>query len=260
MYILDIVKDNIVFFTSSFQRLNIDNVGRVFLPLRAEASSIQDVSLSNRKESTFTSTQVKLNKPSSRTGEMQETRVYCIVNKYNELVKASSRLVYSPSIKSQPIYCLFVSKQDAIDFLYKIASNEPKAFKKSGLGINSFSLKDFSNLVEKSKNSSQVFLLNDLQELDSFMSKSKPSSKKFTFTYDKGVNFAQPFNGILAYRVNPSYKDNPFLDKYYLKIDDAVEQWSIFCQNNTDNIPKKYQRPLIQLCTLTQAELHKFIR
>lgn len=156
---------------------------------------------------------------------VKETRVYCIVNKYNELIKASSRFVYSSSIKSKPIYCLFLSKHDALDFLYKVAKSHPSSFKKSGLGVNSFSLKQYFDIVKKNRSNSDITLLNDLQEVEFFFRNAKKASGKFKYIVHKKVDIGKPISDVLAYRINPYDKENPFSNLVFLKLEEAIDFW-----------------------------------
>lgn len=254
MYFFNAVKDNIVFFTSSLPKLTFDKLNATFGVLKAEASQTESI-LSKNSVSSLKTAELNIK---NNFFEVQETRVFCIVNKYNELVKASSRLFYSSSIKSKPIYCLFLSKQDAIDFLYKIANTESSAFKRAGLGLNSFSLKEFFKIVDQNKNNGQIFLISDLQEVEAFMKKSKFSSKDFNFTFDKNIDSSRPFNGLLAYRLNPQYKDSPFLNKCFLKVDDAIEEWYSFSKSNPD-LAKKFRKPVIQLSIISQEQLRNIV-
>lgn len=255
MYFFDAVKDNIIFFTSSLPKLTFDTLNANFGVLKADASQTEAI-LSKNSESSFNTSQINIK--DKLFEEVQETRVFCIVNKYNELVKASSRLFYSSSIKSKPIYCLFLSKQDAIDFLYKIANTESSAFKRAGLGLNSFSLKEFFKIADQNKNNGQIFLISDLQEIETFMKKSKFSFKDFNFIYDKNINSSKSFNGLLAYRINPQSKDSPFSNKCFLKVTDAVEEWYSFSKTNPD-IAKNLRKPTIQLSIISQDQLRNIL-
>lgn len=253
MEIFNTLKNTFATIHFAFKKTSLDHLASEFVLIPPAQAKESQRLLEDKPLASFDSKEViKLKKTASAAPIVNETRVYCVVNKYNELVKASSRLIYSPSIKAKPIYCLFLSKHDALDFLYKVAYSHPSSFKKSGLGINSFSLKQYFDIAKKNKLNADIVLLNDLQEIESLLHKSKRIQGNFKFVINKKVDFSQPTADILAYRLNPYDKGNSFSSLVFLKIDDALDFW-----RNTEKITKK--RPIIELFPIAPFELENAI-
>jgi len=254
MEIFNTLQTTLQTLTCSIQTLKFNKLApTIFSISPAQAAEYPTTIKANQELPSFSnSNRIKLDSPINSIEPLMvhETRVYCVVNKYNELVKASSRLIYSSNTKAKPIYCLFISKHDALDFLYKIANNSPSSFKKSGLGINSFSLKQYFDLVKKNKSNADMILLNDLQELEAFINKSKSVSGKYKYVINKNVNFKQPISDMLAYRINPYDKSNNFSHLSFIHLDDAINFWKT-------NLNTNQRRLTIELFTISPKMIEK---
>ena len=178
----------------------------------------------------------------------KKTKVYFVVNKYNELVQASSRLYSFNSQKLKPIYFCFLSKSDAVDFLYKIAMSDPIAFKKTGLGINSFSLEKFKQVSNKSKNMSDMVLINNLSEVEALYSNSLKNYKNISISNKNDIVGKKTINNILCYRIcEPSLSEQLFLT-----LEDVQDKWNEFSNDH-----KKQKNCQIRIEFLSLEEIKK---
>lgn len=136
MQIIDFIKEKFGFSTETFSKTNVDRLSENFSFLK-EKFSVTNQPSRVKKEFKINNKAKKIDTIST----IKETKVFFIVNKFNYIVKVASRFVNIDYSTPKPIYFLFLSKHDAIDFLYKVAMENPLYFKKSGLGISTFSWK-----------------------------------------------------------------------------------------------------------------------
>lgn len=185
----------------------------------------------------------------------KKSSVYCIVNKYNEVLRMDSRIIFYKSSKPKPLYFLFMSKHDAIDFLYKVANNNPKAFRRFGLGINSFDIDKSIELIKTKSDRFQFLFINSLQDIEDFLNiKKLPKSSNFkSITDNKTIRIKNPvLDKLLIYRIN-SYRKDPNLSKMiFLNTNDALKYWKNYLDEN--NINKK-RRLVLKLSALSFENL-----
>jgi hypothetical protein len=97
------------------------------------------------------------------------TPVYVVVNKFCEVVNTRPSQAYGvPNQSKTPHYYFFLSQQDAIDFIYKIAQNRPRYFKRMGLGINSIPLDQY---LKKYRPNNLTSLITSTEEFENFIKK-----------------------------------------------------------------------------------------
>lgn len=164
--------------------------------------------------------------------QFADTLVYCVVNKFNEIVNSTS---YTPDAfpKNRPLYCFHLSQQDAIDFIYKVSKDRPRYFKSMGLGINSITLKNYlKNYLPNSLNKNTLItLVSCVEEYETFI---KAKNLSFENVYkspdaNRDFNFDRNKSLFLAYRVKniPGYfgkvEPEPEVNKLYLKLEDVMK-------------------------------------
>lgn len=157
------------------------------------------------------------------------TPVYVVVNKFCEVVNTSSSQGHGIVNQSKiPHYYFFLSKQDAIDFIYKIAQNRPRYFKRMGLGINSVSLDQY---FKKYSPNNITSLISSTEEFETFIKKRNLASDNIYKSPNADPNFDFDRNKSLltAYRIKEVPKRfkkaqlESDLTKIYLKLDDAMK-------------------------------------
>jgi hypothetical protein len=157
------------------------------------------------------------------------TPVYVVVNKFCEVLNTSSHQNYG--ILNQPKtphYYFFLSQQDAIDFIYKIAQTRPKYFKRMGLGINSIPLDQY---LTKYRPNNRTSLITSTEEFENFIKKRNLA----TYNIYKSPNANPDFNFdrnkslLIAYRIKdvPKRFKKTQLEteptKIYLKLGDVMK-------------------------------------
>lgn len=157
------------------------------------------------------------------------TPVYVVVNKFCEVVNTRSFQGYGILNHSKtPHYYFFLSQQDAIDFIYKIAQNRPRYFKRMGLGINSVPLDQY---LKKYRPNNTTSLITSTQEFETFIKKRNLASDNIYKSPDADPDFDFDRNKslLMAYRIKdvpkrfkkPQPESDP--SKIYLKLDDAMK-------------------------------------
>jgi hypothetical protein len=157
------------------------------------------------------------------------TPVYVVVNKFCEVINTSSSQAYG-SLKQlkTPHYYFFLSQQDAIDFIYKIAQNRPRYFKRMGLGINSIPLDQY---LKKYRPNNFTSLITSTEEFEAFIKKRNLASDNIykSPNANPDFNFDRNKSLLMAYRIKdvPKRFKKPHPDsgpiKIYLKLDDAMK-------------------------------------
>lgn len=157
------------------------------------------------------------------------TPVYVVVNKFCEVVNTSPQQNYG--ILNQPKtphYYFFLSQQDAIDFIYKIAQARPKYFKRMGLGINSIPLDQY---LKKYRPNNLTSLISSTEEFETFIKKMNLASDNIYKSPNANPAFDFDRNKalLMAYRIKDVTKlfkkpqPEPELTKIYLKLGDAIK-------------------------------------
>jgi hypothetical protein len=180
------------------------------------------------------------------------TPVYVVVNKFCEVLNTSSHQNYG--ILNQPKtphYYFFLSQQDAIDFIYKIAQTRPKYFKRMGLGINSIPLDQY---LKKYRPNNFTSLITSTEEFETFIKKRnlasdniyKSSSSNPDFDFDRNKSL------LMAYRIKDVpkrfKKSQPEFEptKIYLKLADAMK----------DERVQKGLPVIIEVGRISETDLH----
>lgn len=157
------------------------------------------------------------------------TPVYVVVNKFCEVVNTSSFQSYGTVNQSKtPHYYFFLSQEDAIDFIYKIAQNRPRYFKRMGLGINSIPLDQY---LKKYRPNNTTSLITSTEEFETFIKKRNLASDNIYKSpkADPDFDFDRNKSLLMAYRIKDLPKRfkkvQPELDptKIYLKLTDAMK-------------------------------------
>jgi hypothetical protein len=157
------------------------------------------------------------------------TPVYVVVNKFCEVVNTRPFQAYGISNQSKtPHYYFFLSQQDAIDFIYKIAQNRPRYFKRMGLGINSIPLDQY---LKKYRPNNLTSLITSTEEFENFIKKRNLASDNIYKSPNANPNFDFDRNKSLfmAYRIKDVPKRFKNLQpesepiKIYLKLSDAMK-------------------------------------
>lgn len=157
------------------------------------------------------------------------TPVYVVVNKFCEVINTTSSQAYGSLKQSKnPHYYFFLSQQDAIDFIYKIAQNRPRYFKRMGLGINSIPLDQY---LKKYRPNNFTSLITSTEEFETFIKKRNLASDNIykSPNANPDFNFDRNKSLLMAYRIKDvpkrfkkSYPE-PGPTKIYLKLDDAMK-------------------------------------
>lgn len=156
------------------------------------------------------------------------TPVYVVVNKFCEVVNTSLYQRYGlPKLPNTPHYYFFLSQQDAIDLIYKIAQNQPSYFKRMGLGINSIPLDQY---LKKYRPNNITSLISSTEEFETFIKKRNLASSNIykSLKADRDFEFDRDKSLIMAYRIK--YTSEPLKNlqfepeptKIYLKLDDVM--------------------------------------
>lgn len=157
------------------------------------------------------------------------TPVYVVVNKFCEVVKTSSSQSSGLLNQSKTShYYFFLSKQDAIDFIYKIAQSRPKYFKRMGLGINSIPLDQY---LKKYRPNNITSLITSTEEFETFIKKRNLASDNIykSPNADPDFGFDRNKSLLMAYRIKYVSKrftkpqPEPELTKIYLKLEDVMK-------------------------------------
>ena len=160
--------------------------------------------------------------------EIVNTPVYFVVNKFCEVIKTKPQENYfTPKDAKTPGCQFFLSKQDAIDFTYKIAHSRPKYFKRMGLGINSIPLNEYVKKYSGPYNN----LITGTEEFENFVKKRKLAWENIykSTEADPDLAFDRNKSLLMAYRVR--YGSNRFekpipepeTTKIYLKLEDVMK-------------------------------------
>jgi hypothetical protein len=157
------------------------------------------------------------------------TPVYFVVNKFCEIVSTSSSQSYGNLKHSNTShYYFFLSKQDAIDLIYKIAHTRPRYFKRMGLGINSVPLDQY---LKKYCATNVTTLISSTQEFETFIKKRNLACENIykSPNADPDFEFDRNKSLLIAYRikyVSERFKKpqpEPEITKIYLKLEDAMK-------------------------------------
>jgi hypothetical protein len=157
------------------------------------------------------------------------TPVYVVVNKFCEVVNTSSYQSSGLLNRSNtPHYYFFLSQQDAVDLIYRIAQNQPRYFKRMGLGINSIPLDQY---LKKYCPNNTTSLISNTEEFETFIKKRNLASSNIykSPNADPDFEFDRNKSLIMAYRIKYASKpfkkpkSEPELTKIYLKLDDVMK-------------------------------------
>jgi hypothetical protein len=160
---------------------------------------------------------------------ISNTPVYVVVNKFCEVVNTSSYQGHGTLNQSKiPHYYFFLSQEDAIDFIYKIAQNRPRYFKRMGLGINSIHLDQY---LKKYRPNNMTSLITSTEEFETFIKKRNLASDNIykSPNADPYFDFDRNKSLLMAYRIKDVpkrfKKSYPELSptKIYLKLSDAMK-------------------------------------
>lgn len=226
----------------------IDHIGEIgFFRLLQKRSLIKDKILSNSNKPELVQDTIKqsdsiLDKNFNSVKQKYEyefkiphsavivnTPVYVVVNKFCEVVNTSSCQGYDiPNQSKPPHYYFFLSQQDAVDFIYKIAQNRPKYFKRMGLGINSIPLDQY---LKKYRPNNTTSLIGSTEEFETFIKKRNLSSYNIykSPNADPDFDFDRNKSLLMAYRIKdvPKRLRKQHLEsepnKIYLKLADAMK-------------------------------------
>ena len=197
---------------------------------------------------------------SYHTQALNATRIYCVVNRYNEVLSIDSRSFAIGPFRPKKLYFMFVSQHDALDYLYKISDFKPNYFRKFGLSVNSFSFKECVRLSMKNSDRCRFAYVSDLRELEEFFNLTYSDSKEdFKLALEKLMeeDDLDSESSLLMYRIH-SYRRDPELAKViFLNTSDAKEYWKNYLALNkldkrkklvlkTSFLPKDYLNPEIQ--------------
>lgn len=160
--------------------------------------------------------------------QIVNTPVYFVVNKFCEVIKTKPQESYfTPKESKTPGYHFFLAKQDAIDFVYKIAQNRPKYFKRMGLGINSIPLESYINKYAGPYSN----LIGGTQEFENFIKKRKLAWENVYASPNAVPDLAFDRNKSLLVGYRIRYGSNRFekpipepeTTKIYLNLDDVMK-------------------------------------
>lgn len=251
MQIIDFVKEKFGFFTKTCPKKEADNLSENFSFLKEKFSKIKNPSAVKKE--------FKINNKAKKIDLIQsvkETKVFFIVNKFNYIVKISSRFLNLDQSTPKPIYFLFLSKHDAIDFLYKVAMENPLYFKKHGLGISTFSLKKTFLTIEKRKKDTEILLINELKDIETYLGDFRVSTPKYRLFLNNKIRQYAKLSKLLVYRIKSLPKKNQTTDNIFLKAEDAINFWDNYIINST-RLKKK--RLVLEMCLMPYEEVKNLV-
>lgn len=251
MQIIDFIKEKFGFSTETFSKTNVDRLSENFSFLK-EKFSVTNQPSRVKKEFKINNKAKKIDTIST----IKETKVFFIVNKFNYIVKVASRFVNIDYSTPKPIYFLFLSKHDAIDFLYKVAMENPLYFKKSGLGISTFSLKKTFLTIENRKKDTDILLINELKDVETYLGDFKVSTPKYRLFLNNKIRQYAKLSKFLVYRIKSLPRKNQTTDNIFLKAEDAVNFWDNYIINCTG---MKKKRLVLEMCLMPYEEVKNLV-